>query len=89
MALDEPRYRFHRAMVSGAPEGGGLYALWRDAEVIFIGRAACIKDALFEKLRQASESATHYSWQLALRPADEEMALRYIRLPETRWFHSE
>jgi hypothetical protein len=84
MALDEPRYRFHRAMVSGAPENGGLYALWRNAEVIFIGRAACIRDALLEKLQQMSDSVTHYSWQVGLRPADEEAALRYIRLPETR-----
>jgi len=75
MAISEPRYRFHRVMVSGAPESGGLFALWRGAEMIFIGRAASIKEALLERLQRMSERATHYSWQLSLRATGEEADL--------------
>jgi len=75
MAISEPRYRFHPVMVSGAPESGGLFALWRGAEMIFIGRAASIKEALLDQLQRVSERATHYSWQVSLRASGEEADL--------------
>ena len=75
MAINEPRYRFHRAMVSGAPESAGLYALWRGAEMIFIARADSIRDALLDQLQRASELASHYTWHLSLCAADEEVDL--------------
>jgi len=75
MAISEPRYRFHQAMVSGAPESAGLYALWHETEMIFLGRAECIKEALLERLNQLSAIATHYSWHVTLRAAGEEVDL--------------
>ena len=75
MAISEPRYRFHRVMVSGAPESGGLYALWHGAEMVFLGRAASIRDALLEHLPRMAERATHYSWHVSLRAAGDEVDL--------------
>lgn len=90
MPISDPLYRFSAAIVHGAPENAGVCALWQDGELIYVGRAASIRQRLIELHRASSpctRGATHYSWELSLQPAAREAALleqfrqRYGRLP--------
>jgi len=81
MPIDEPKYKFVRSLVAGAPESSGIYALWEDGEMIYVGRAngMTIKEALLRHIEQGhcpcTTRATHYSWELSLRPATREFEL--------------
>jgi hypothetical protein len=82
MPIRSPKYRLTRAMVNGAPAEPGIYALWEDDELIYLGRAsatATIRERLGEHLTRSvcpcAENATHYSWELALRPATRELEI--------------
>lgn len=91
MPISEPLFRFSAAIVDGAPNIPGLYALWQDGDLIYVGRAVSIRERLVEHLRQrvcpCTEHATHYSWELSLRPESREVELlemykrRHGRLP--------
>ena len=93
MPIEEPKYRYTRAMLAGAPDATGIYALWEYDELIYIGRASgmSIKEALLRHVDKGhcpcTERATHYSWELSLRPATREVEVleafqaRYRRLP--------
>ena len=91
MPIHEPLYRFTAAIVEGAPENAGVYALWQEAEMIYLGHAASIKAALLGHLQRdppdCTGGATHYSWELSLQPAVREADLleafrkRHGRLP--------
>jgi excinuclease UvrABC nuclease subunit len=91
VAISEPQFRFSAAIVQGAPQNSGVYALWQDGEMIYIGRAASIRTRLAEHLQHSLSpclrGATHYTWELSLRPVEREAELlehfrkRYGRLP--------
>lgn len=91
MEISGPLYRLSDAVVQVAPGNPGVYALWQEGEMIYVGRAASIKARLVEHLRQdlspCMRGATHFSWELARRPATRELQLleefrnRYGRLP--------
>ncbi len=91
MPISEPLFRFTAAIVQGAPSNAGLYALWQDGDLIYVGRAASIRERLAEHLQgrvcPCAGQATHYSWELSLRPATREVELlehfkkRHGRLP--------
>jgi len=80
-------------MTAGAPEEAGVYALWKDDELIFLGRAsqgATLRARLAEHLGGScpcTQGATHYSWELSLQPAAREAEVlrefqaRFERLP--------
>ena len=86
MPIHEPLYRFTAAIVDGAPENAGVYALWQEAEMIYLGRAASIRAALLDP-PDCTRGASHYSWELSLQPAAREAELleafrkRHGRLP--------
>lgn len=72
------------SMVRYAPEAPGVYALWKEGQVIYYGRAssgegATIKSCLIEHIsgmRGAStRGATHYSWEITRVPAAREVEL--------------
>ena len=83
MPITKTRYRFTRRMVEGAPDDMGVYALWRNEELLYIGRAMggtiTIQSRLLEHLSGAScacsREATHYSWEIVLQPAARELEL--------------
>ena len=91
MPIDEPQYKFVRSLVAGAPEGSGIYALWEDGEMIYVGRANAmtIKQALLRHLEKdhcpCTVRATHYTWELSLRapagPLPGVRERRHQRLP--------
>lgn len=81
MPIRNPKYRLTRAMVEGAPEEAGVFALWEGDELIYLGRTspgATIRGRLAEHLEQRCECtrrASHYSWELSLRPEARELEL--------------
>lgn len=69
-------------MVRYAPDAPGVYALWRNGEVIYYGRAggdATIKSCLIEHISgargAATRGATHYSWEITRASAAREVEL--------------
>jgi hypothetical protein len=68
------RYPFTRGVIEYAPhEAGGVYVLWIDDEVIYIGRTGGsrnIRTCLLEHLEGArggcTATATHYSWEITM-----------------------
>lgn len=90
MPIRKPKYQLTRAMVEAAPGEQGLYALWEDEELVYLGRGS-IRERLTEHLGRrlcpCAQKATHYSWELSLRPATreveilEEFLAQFGRLP--------
>ena len=76
MPIEDPRYHFTAVIAYGAPSNSGVYALWQDRELIYIGRAASIRQLLIDHLEKRDiREATHYSWELSLRPLEREAEL--------------
>lgn len=72
MPINGKRYPFVEYAVAGAPPDPGVFALWEDDELIYIGAAlgegATLQSMLKEHLAGAfpcTRTATHYSWELA------------------------
>lgn len=74
------RWRFIATIMEVAPDSAGVYALWKNGEIIYYGRAeASIRGCLAEHMRgdrgSCTRAATHYSWELCDRPAPRESEL--------------
>jgi len=83
-AAPERRYRFARLVLLGAPNDAGVYSLWDGEEIIYYGRAAggaggTIRTRLLDhyhgRVDEATQRATHYSWELCPDPATREADL--------------
>lgn len=78
MPIRNPKYRLSKALVDNAPDAEGVFGLWHDDELIYVGRAlagATIRKRLREHLKAplpCARDATHYTWELSLRPAVRE-----------------
>ena len=90
MAIGDRLYRFDAAILQGAPANAGIYALWQDGEMIYLGHSGSIKASLLvhlERRTPCTSGTTYYSWELSLRPATREVELlelykkRHGRLP--------
>ena len=74
MAIFEKKWLFASSVIEHSPEEPGVYALWQEDEVIYVGRAAAggIKTSLLQHLEgrhgACTRAATHYSWEISLWP---------------------
>ena len=83
MTLPRDAFPFTARLIGGAPEQPGVYVLWQDGEAIYIGAAlggaATIRSRLVEHFAgnegDCTRRATHYSWEIALKPAVRELEL--------------
>lgn len=62
-------YDFNAGMVAGAPDDPGVYVLYRNGQIIYIGKAdVSIKTRLQCHLNGAegpcTQKATHYAWEI-------------------------
>ena len=94
--MPDKTFPFTASLVAGAPEHAGVFLLWRDGDVIYIGHAlggaANIRSMLVRHLAgeigPCTRRATHYSWQISADPAALELELlheyhaRNQRLPD-------
>ncbi len=70
-------------MVDDAPKTRGVFALWANDELVYLGHAAggavTIHSMLFEQLGKLApddpKRATHYSWEVCANPAEREKQL--------------
>jgi excinuclease UvrABC nuclease subunit len=89
------QFPFSATLIAAAPEEPGVYLLWQDGEVIYIGRAAGHGTTLRSRLVDhfsgregaCTRRTTHYSWELSRDPAAREAQLlqehqaRFERVP--------
>ena len=74
MRIEMKRYPFTRPIIEYAPYAeGGVYVLWQDDEVIYIGRTgrstnirACLLEHLDGTRGGCTSTATHYSWEITI-----------------------
>jgi hypothetical protein len=95
MPISGSAYPFTAMLIAGAPSEAGVYALWENAELIYIGRAlggrSTIRGRLVDHFSGAdgpwTQRATHYRWELCPQPEARELELlqeyeaRFHRLP--------
>ncbi|HEX6690481.1 MAG TPA: hypothetical protein VF110_04965 [Burkholderiales bacterium] len=83
MTSQPRRFPFTGALVAAAPEEAGVYLLWQDDEIIYVGRAAghgtTIRSRLVDHFSgregPCTRDTTHYSWELSRDPAAREAQL--------------
>jgi len=82
MPIASPRYALTQTTVAGAPADPGVYALWKNDELIYYGQArggsATIQSCLKQHLaggNACTAGATHYSWEISANPALREAEL--------------
>ncbi len=82
------KYQLTRIVLAGAPNESGVYALWKDDEVVYYGRAAGGQTIRTRLLQHYSTNvdATHYSWEMCRDPAQREAEL--LREHEETYGHS-
>ena len=80
MPIASPKYRFDKTTINGAPSDAGVYALYVEQELIYIGRAGLaggIQSGLLEHyfgLREPRD-ATHYAWEICRDPQQRQLQL--------------
>lgn len=90
MPLWSRQWPFLAYSVEAAPLDAGVYALWRDGQLIYIGcsqgSANSIRSCLLEHFAQSADQSDsapdHYSWEVADDPQKRksEMLARYQHL---------
>ena len=83
MPISRELFPFTGRLVAGAPEEAGVYALWEEGEIIYIGhaqgRGTTIRSRLVDHftgiVSPCTRRATHYSWEISLRPGAREAEL--------------
>ena len=81
------KYQLTRIVLAGAPNESGVYALWKNGEVVYYGRASGGQTIRARLLQHYSTNvdATHYSWEMCRDPAQREAEL----LQEHRELHGQ
>jgi hypothetical protein len=71
MSIKSPKWLVLAALVSAAPDTPGVYELWDDDEVIYVGatRKGSLRKQLVHELLEANSEATHFSWEISFAPA--------------------
>ena len=71
MAIRGPKWFIIATLVSMAPDTPGVFELWKDDKLIFVGAThnSTLRTALVRKLLENEHDATHFSWEITYRPA--------------------
>lgn len=83
MPIEGVQWVFKAPFVAGAPEMGGVYGLWKDGELIYLGSArggdttikSQLSDHLSGRAGSCTRDATHYSWEICADPLRREAEL--------------
>lgn len=80
MPVKSLRHRFTTWQISGAPAAPGVYLLWENDEVIYIGTTrgeSSIRSRLQDHYARRTQphDATHFSWEITTRPREREAEL--------------
>jgi hypothetical protein len=82
-AISTKKWRFIPMMVEDAPKTKGVFALWANDELVYLGHAAggavTIHSRLLEELAKLAaddpKRPTHYSWEVCSNPPEREKEL--------------
>jgi hypothetical protein len=85
------KYPFIEAFTNGAPADPGVYVLWRNDVVIYIGRAQGAPETIHSRLQDhfngrlcsCSRQATHYSWEISFQGRTREREMLDFWLAQT------
>ena len=68
MPIRSPKWLFAAALVLTAPETPGVFELWDDDEMIFVGatHGESLRECLVHEM--SAHHATHFSWEITFRP---------------------
>ena len=71
MAIRGPKWFVIAALVSMAPDTPGVFELWKDDELVFVGAThdSTLRSALVRELLESDHDATHFSWEITYYPA--------------------
>jgi hypothetical protein len=77
MAIRSPRWLALAALVYATPDTPGVYELWYDDELVYVGstHGRTLREELVHELLEADARATHFSWEITFRPAAREREL--------------
>lgn len=77
MPIRSPRWFFAAALVLAAPETPGVFELWDNDEMVYVGATRGPRESLRRALAREMElhDATHFSWEITWRPAVREREL--------------
>ena len=77
MAIRGPKWLIIATLVSIAPDTPGVFELWKDDELVFVGAThnSTLRSALVRELLESDLDATHFSWEITYHPAAREREL--------------
>ena len=73
MAIRSPKWLVLAPLVLAAPEAPGVFELWDDDELIYVGATRgerpSLRKELVQELLERDSAATHFSWEITFDPA--------------------
>ena len=77
MGMGQPKWLVIAALVTLAPDTPGVFELWENDELVFIGATTdtTLRSKLARELLETGRDATHFSWEITYRPAARESEL--------------
>jgi len=77
MAIRSPKWLVLAVLVFSAPDTPGVYELWDDDELIYVGatHGGTLREELVHELYDLHASATHFSLEISFAPARREREL--------------
>jgi hypothetical protein len=71
MAIRGPKWLIIAALVTMAPDTPGVFELWEDDELVFVGssRDSTLRTQLVREILESGSEATHFSWEITFDPA--------------------
>ena len=70
MPIRSPRWLFAATLVVNAPETPGVFELWENDEVVYVGETRQPDESLRASLlaQMRVHHATHFAWEITYRP---------------------
>jgi hypothetical protein len=79
MAIRSPKWLVLAALVVATPDTPGVYELWDDDELMYVGATRgerpSLRRELVEQLLEHETRATHFSWEISYHPLAREREL--------------
>jgi hypothetical protein len=73
MAIRSPKWLVIAALVALAPDTPGVFELWDEDELLYLGstrRKETLRTELKRELAAHAAEATHFSWEITFHPED-------------------
>lgn len=75
MAIRSPKWLILAALVSLSPDTPGVFELWQDDEVVYVGSTRRLRGELVHRLLESHTDATHFAWEITYDPLTREREL--------------